>query len=202
MYWIPIIFIIGEIFLINKLDMFVRLSACNELLKKYDSINKKFKPKPEAFRTGAVWKRRSLQMEADALGNPLKSYIKSEFKGTEASITIMMIVIMLEYIYFIIGIFYSIWMISVFFIFTSILSLIISKLKKPDSDEIKTMKLVKSAKLSNFETSDIKFQRFLKLNELNNKDVKTNIWITYLYSFVKIITFLSIIILHYHYKIL
>jgi hypothetical protein len=83
---------------------------------------------------------------------------------------------------------------SIFFIHY-IVATIINKIKSQTIE-----KTVKLANLKNFDKSDIKFQRLLKLNEL--KGNKTYNYIGYIYSTIRIAIFVAIIVLHYNYKIL
>ena len=61
-------------------------------------------------------------------------------------------------------------------------------------------KIIKRAKLEDFEATDIKLSRLLKLNEIKN--IKTNNWLLYIYPVVKILAFMAIIILHYHFNLI
>lgn len=129
----------------------------------------------------------------------LVKYIKKEFKDVEKYSGILGVFLVFEFIYFAVGFFYPFWFLSVIFIFITSISIIRSKIIKK-SPEIE--KIIKLANLRDFVSSDVKFNRLLKLNELNTNDIKTKEWHIYLYSVLKMIAFISIIVLHYNYHIL
>lgn len=127
----------------------------------------------------------------------LKKYIQLKYSGAETINNILGVLLLGEMIYFVIGFFYSIWMISASFVFVFLVSLIYSKLKK----EVPIKKRIKLAKLKGFKSTDIQFSRLLKLNNLKD-EIKTNEWMTYISPVIKIIIFISIIVLHYNYKLI
>jgi hypothetical protein len=111
---------------------------------------------------------------------------------------IIAIGLLAEFVYFIFGFFYPIWIFSAIFFVQFLITTIISKLNGEPSVE----KRIKLAKLKGFETSDIKFDRLLKLNEIKKAEIKTYDFIKYIYPIIRIIIFASIIVLHYNYKII
>lgn len=133
--------------------------------------------------------------------NDLRLYISNEFKDIEKITNFFGIFILLEFIYFIVAFFYPFWLLSTIYIFFIIIVNIFSKLKKKDEDK-EIEKAINYAKLKNFKSSNIKFERLLKLNELKTNKKSFAHWRMYILIFIKIFTFISIIVLHYHYKIL
>jgi hypothetical protein len=123
----------------------------------------------------------------------LASYITKEHKDTSFIYAVIGVLLILELIYFIIGLFFPFWLVSVIFLFYFIVNLLIEKLKTTS-----TSKIIKLANLKNFSTSDIKFDRILKLNEINDKDIRLHKINIYLYPILKIIAFATIIIMHYN----
>jgi uncharacterized ion transporter superfamily protein YfcC len=128
----------------------------------------------------------------------LKNYSEKHFHGINVINSILAIGILAEFAYFIFGFFYPIWIISAIYFAQFLITTIISKLSGEPSIE----KRIKLAKLKDFETSDIKFDRLLKLNELKSSEIKTHDWVKYIYPIIRIIIFASIIVLHYNYKII
>jgi len=63
---------------------------------------------------------------------------------------------------------------------------------------LKTSTIIKRASLGDFQSTNIKFQRLLKLNEL--KTVKTYDWYLYIFPVVKIVLWISIIVLQYNFN--
>jgi hypothetical protein len=123
----------------------------------------------------------------------LIKYLKEKFKDFNNIITFFGIFMFLEYVYFIIALFYPFWFFSVlFFIYT-----IGNHFKNKKVD---ISKVIKRAKLEDFKSSDVKFERMLKMNELEN--IKINEWTKYIIVILKIIMFISIIVLHYNYKLI
>jgi len=130
----------------------------------------------------------------------LKKYMKTEFPGAIGIGAVFAIYLIGVCVYFIVGLFYPfIWYVSVVLISFSIFEMIRSKIIKK---EIPIEKRIKLARLNNFETSDIKFERALKLNELKHSEIKINEWKKYISPIIRIIIFLSIIILHYHFNLI
>lgn len=125
----------------------------------------------------------------------LQTYIKNEFKSISIVFIFIGIYLFSEVIYFLVGFFYPLWIMSSIFFIYYIVATIINKIKSQTIE-----KTVKLANLKNFDSSDIKFQRLLKLNEL--KGNKTYNYIGYIYSTIRIAIFVAIIVLHYNYKIL
>ena len=123
-------------------------------------------------------------------------YISTKYKDYNKVLIVIIFFILFELAYFISGLFTPIWIFSTAYIIYTIISQISSKIKKEKPIE----KIIQKARLKDFKSSDIKFQRLLKLNEF--KKTKINRWTIYIYPIVKIIVFMLIIILHYHYKIL
>lgn len=128
----------------------------------------------------------------------LKRYIDNEFSSQEKIFAAIGFILFFQLIYFIVALFYPFWFISTTFIFLSLISTVKNKIKK----DVPIEKTIKLARLKNFESENVKFERLLKLNELNQKDIKTYSWIGYIYPIIKIIVFIAIIVLHYNYKIL
>jgi hypothetical protein len=167
LYWLPVLFIIGELIFLNYIDQFVAYINANKLLVKYKD-------------------------------EKLEKYLKSKYVGIVGIAVFISIFLIAEFIYFIVGIFHPIWVISVVYLGIYVLTTVISKINGEQSIE----KTVKKAKLIDFESSDIKLQRVLKLNELKSNEVKTRDWINYIYPIIKIIVFTAIVVLHYQYKML
>ena len=128
----------------------------------------------------------------------LKSYIKKEYDGMEKMSMFIGFFLLFEFIYFIVGFFYPFWMVSAVFIGLSIIATIISKIKGKNSIE----KTIKLAHLNGFTSSDVKFDRLLKLNELKRDEIKTSEWALYISPIIKIVVFIAIIVLHYNYKMI
>jgi hypothetical protein len=128
----------------------------------------------------------------------LDEYLKTKYSAIKGVTLFVAIFLTLEFIYFFVGLFSKIWMISVVYIAFDIFATIKLKLVKNTPIE----KTIKRAKLVDFESSDIKFQRVLKLNELKANEIKTRDWINYIYPTIKIFAFIAIIVLHYQYNIL
>ena len=128
----------------------------------------------------------------------LKIYSEKHFHGMNIINNILGIVLLAEMVYFIYGFFYPIWILSAIFFGQFLITTIISKLNGDPSVE----KQIKLAKLKGFETSDIKLDRLLKLNEIKKSEIKTYDFIKYIYPIIRIIIFASIIILHYNYKLI
>jgi hypothetical protein len=141
MFWLPIIFIIAELFYLSTLRKVLEYGSCSVLYS---------------------------------------------------------IIIIFQLVYFIVGIFQPIWIYSTFFIVFLITNYIITQNSKNTSIE----KAVKNANLEDFETDNIKFDRFLKMNKIKMSKSKNNTWYYYIYPTMKILAYLSIIILHYHFGIL
>lgn len=127
----------------------------------------------------------------------LDKYIEKKYNGFSKLMLVSVLFILFETVYFIVGLFYSIWMFSIVFILFLLFSTVISTSRKKEKD---LGKIVKRANLEDFETSDIKLSRALKMNEIKN--VKTNDWTLYIYPIIKVLAFLAIIILHYHFQLL
>lgn len=123
----------------------------------------------------------------------IQEYIDSEFEFHNKLFNIISVFFIFEFIYFMVAFFYPIWIYSAVYI---ALVIIISTKK-----ELSLEKIIKLAKLNGFQASDVKLARMLKISELENKDVKVNIWLNYLLIGLKIMAFISIIVLHYNYKI-
>lgn len=128
----------------------------------------------------------------------LKIYIENKYPNGDKVTAFFGFFLLLELIYFIVGLFFSLWMISVFIIFSYILNSLYHKIKKEQSIE----KTIKLAKLEGFESSSVKFDRLLKLNEINTSEIKTNEWRMYIYPLIRIIAFTLIIVLHYNFKLI
>lgn len=128
----------------------------------------------------------------------LKEYVNKHFHGIGAINSIFALNLIGELIYFIVALFYSIWFISVIYFVQFFIIQIVAKLKKDISIE----KRIKLAQLKGFNTSDEKFSRLLKLNELKSSEIKIYQWTMYIYPILRIIIFASIIILHYNYNLL
>jgi len=123
----------------------------------------------------------------------LASYIKNMHEDSIILYFIIGIFLFLEVIYFIIGLFFPFWLISAIFLGCYIILIIIYKF-----ENVSTSKIIKLANLKNFTTTDIKFDRLLKLNEIKQNDKKIYKLKNYLFSIIKIITFAAIIITHYN----
>lgn len=123
----------------------------------------------------------------------LESYITKEHKDTPFIYIVIGILLILELIYFIIGLFFPFWIVSVVFLCYFIYNVLTERLIPTP-----TSKIIKLANLKNFSTSDIKFDRLLKLNEINDKDIRLHKINIYLYPILKIIAFSTIIITHYN----
>jgi hypothetical protein len=167
MFWLPIIFIIAELFYLSTLRKVLEYGSCSVLYSKYKD-------------------------------EKLKKYIDEKYSGFNISIMIYSIIIIFQLVYFIVGIFQPIWIYSTFFIVFLITNYIITQNSKNTSIE----KAVKNANLEDFETDNIKFDRFLKMNKIKMSKSKNNTWYYYIYPTMKILAYLSIIILHYHFGIL
>ena len=72
MYWIPIVFIVYELFYISAVKNLVKYTSIMELQKKYDNIE-------------------------------LKNYIEKQFIGFGVIAIIVLVFILLEFIYFMVG---------------------------------------------------------------------------------------------------
>lgn len=164
MYWIPAIFIFFEIIIIYLTN---DISKYDSLIKLQDKYNDK----------------------------DLSKYISVNYKSWsfERVTDIIFIVYILEFIYFIVGLFFSYWIISIVYILGIILFNIYNDLYGDDSVET----LIKMSKLKNFKSSNVQFDRLLKLNELN-KDFKITEWTKYIVPTLKLSVFLLIITLHYN----
>jgi hypothetical protein len=123
----------------------------------------------------------------------LLSYIEKEHKNSLIIYQTIGILLLLEVVYFIIGLFFTFWIVSIVFLFYFIILLLMDKFQS-----ISNAKMIKLANLKNFTTSDIKFERFLKLNTINQSDMLIHKLKTYSYPLLKIIAFISIIIIHYN----
>ena len=165
MYWLPAIFILLELLFIAKLDDILRYLNIKILQKKYPD---------EDF----------------------EAYIREEFEPKfEKIVGFFGLAFVGGYIYFIVGLFYPIWMVSILFF---ICEFIKSSIPKFQTKSIE--RTIKLAKLNGFESSDVKFQRLLKLNELNNSNIKTYKWLAYIFPLIKLIIFGLIIVLHYNFN--
>lgn len=121
----------------------------------------------------------------------LKEYITEEYKPSLAFYGFVGIFLVLELVYFLVGLFYPIYIISIVFILYYILNIFIDKFKIPSTE-----KLIKLANLKNFVASDIKFDRMLKLNSI--KQGENLIWYkvrVYAFPILKIIAFIGIILM-------
>lgn len=167
MYWIPGIFIVLDFLVICVLPDVIRMASLKELAKRY--------------------KDKNLDAEINKFSNLAVNWMEN----------FVVIVYLLEFIYFIIGFFYAIWIYSSIYIGMVVFNKILSSIKK----EVPTEKLIKYANLKGFNAADVKFSRLLKIYELENK-VKDYYLKPYLYSAIKIIAFASIIILHYNFKLI
>ncbi len=129
----------------------------------------------------------------------LESYIKNEFSGMENIKVFISLFFLFEFIYFFIGFFYPfIWIASTYIILTIFYKSIIPK------KEVDIKKYIQIANLK-IKSEDMKFSRLLKLNEL--KQEKTNFWnklfyVGYIDSLIRIIIFISIIVLHYNFNLI
>ena len=123
----------------------------------------------------------------------LVSYIKNIHNDSMFIYFTIGIFIFLEVIYFIIGLFFPFWFVSIVFLCYYIILILMDKFESPS-----TSKMIKLANLKNFSTTDIKFDRLLKLNEINQRDVKIHKLKIYSYPILKIIIFAIIIITHYN----
>lgn len=126
----------------------------------------------------------------------LWKYINLNYKDFAKSYIFFGIILLIEIIYLIVGLFHSIWFISIIVLSHDLLVLVIKQLK-PTSIE----KLIKRAKLEDFNSTNVKFQRYLKITQLNN-NIKTHNWLLFIFPIIKIMLFASIIILHYNYNLL
>lgn len=126
----------------------------------------------------------------------LAIYIKEKYFGYDKITLVLVFIIIFQSVYFLVGLFHSIWLFSLVFFLFQIISIIKSNLSKKATIE----KIIKRAKLEDFEATDIKLSRLLKLNEIKN--IKTNNWLLYIYPVVKILAFMAIIILHYHFNLI
>jgi len=118
----------------------------------------------------------------------LNSYFgRNSFAQVELNLAFT-ILLFCEFVYFVICLFYPFWVISVIVIAVgAIYGILTINIKNPIE------KVIKKAKLKNFHSSDLKFDRLLKLNELN--DVKIyKISPVHILISLKIIIFASIII--------
>jgi len=125
--------------------------------------------------------------------NDLKKYVEDKYKGFVAPYLIIAFILIGELIFCVIGLFHPIWVITIIIIFYDLFIFLYRKIKP-----LKISTIIKRASLGNFQSSNIKFQRILKLNEL--KVVKTNGWTLYIFPIVKIILWISIIVLQYNYN--
>jgi len=123
----------------------------------------------------------------------LESYIKNKYKDSIVTYFIIGGLIALEVIYFIIGLFFPFWILSIIFICYFIILILMTKFER-----VSTAKMIKLANLKNFSTSNIKFDRLLKLNEIKKSDIKIHNLKTYSYPIFKIIFFITIIVTHYN----
>lgn len=166
MYWIPIVFIVYELFYISTVKSLVKYTSITELVKKYDN-------------------------------RELKDYVEKNYVGYGVVAVVILVFIFLEFIYFMVGLTKPIMDFSLVYIGVIILSSLLNIIiKKRDSIE----KTIKRANLTNFTTTDIKFQRLLKMNEL--KPTKVYHWREYMFTFIKLAIFLTIVIMHYKFETL
>lgn len=126
----------------------------------------------------------------------LSEYLYTKYKDYKSFYLFLLIAGFFELIYFIVGLFYSFWFFSIFILGCMVFISLYSKIKKND-----IRKIVKSANLEDFESKNIKFQRILKINELDER-IKTNNWVAYILPTIKIIIYILIIVLHYNYNLI
>ena len=131
----------------------------------------------------------------------LENHIKYHYKEGKGWAIFYAFYYLFLLVYFIIGLFHSIWIYSCVFIGWLIFSHILDQIF-PDSIE----KCIKRAKFENLDNSSSKLSRYLKLEELKevSKNNGKSYWepLTYILPVIRIFTLLSIIILHYHFLIL
>jgi len=131
--------------------------------------------------------------------NDLERYIENKYGKIGKTSFILGIFIIFEFVYLIVGLFEPIWMVSLVFILYTVIVSVIEKLSKQKSIE----KIIKLANIeSDFETDNIKLTRVLKLNEIKSRKDMPNNWHYYILPVTKILAFLAIIILHYHFGLL
>jgi hypothetical protein len=168
MYWIPAIFIFFELIIISNLNKILRYDSCTILLKKYKD-------------------------------EKLSEYINEEFgdKSTiKTLIVILFFLILFELIYFIVGLFYTFWIVSAIYLIFIVFYTIYSSFSKNTPIE----NTIKIANLKGFTAKDQQLDRLLKLNSLKNTKLLPKEWLGYAQSVVKILIFSSIIYFHYQYK--
>jgi len=131
--------------------------------------------------------------------NDLERYIENKYGKIGKTSFILGIFIIFEFVYLIVGLFEPIWMVSLVFILYTVIVSVIEKLSKQKNIE----KIIKLANIeSDFETDNIKLTRVLKLNEIKSRKDMPNNWHYYILPVTKILAFLAIIILHYHFGLL
>ena len=99
----------------------------------------------------------------------------------------------LEFIYFIVGLFYPFWFLSIIFIMYIIADVIFIS-KKGSIEEI-----IKRSKLKGFETTNIRFERLLKLNELGG-NIKVREWTLYIPPIIRTLVFVLLIVVHFNFS--
>lgn len=131
---------------------------------------------------------------ADKYNNKeLEKYVTSNHPLQREIILGLIILLFLEFVYFVICLFYPLWIISIISISIGVIYGIITITRKKPIDEI-----IRKAKLNNFQTSDVKFDRLLKLNELNDTKRRYKFPIIYILISLKMFVFISIIVFHYN----
>jgi len=129
----------------------------------------------------------------------LETYIKEKYGATEKLLLFISLGYLAQFIYFLVGLFYiGLFFISTVYIFCSLINMMYIKFKP----KVPIEKTIKKAKLEDFHSDDIKFERLLKINELNSKKIKNYDYSAYIISTIKILAFIAIIVLHYHYNII
>lgn len=129
----------------------------------------------------------------------LKKYVESRSKDVVMNALLVFVLVIGEFIYFIFGLFGNIWIYSVVFILFIVIGKLLSKIINKEQTIEESIKM---AGLEDFESNDVKLNRVLKLQELNGVDIKIHKWKYIIVPIIKILAFLSIIILHYHFKMI
>lgn len=122
----------------------------------------------------------------------LERYISRNYPIQDEMVMGFSVLLFFELIYFVVCLFYSFWFISIIVIITGLIYGITVVIKKEPIE-----KIIKRSKLNNFHSSDIKFDRLLKLNELNDTN-DFGILLDYILMSLKMLVFMLIIVFHYN----
>jgi len=129
----------------------------------------------------------------------LTSYIKNKYLGYGWISLFIVSVMFLEFIYFVIGLTKPIFYFSLVYLLYIIVANVVNQLIKKRLNSIS--RLVKLSELDDFETDDVKFQRMLKINELEG-GVKVYRWMWFMPPLFKLGIFVAIVLMHYKLGIL